>query len=163
MKYKILALDLDGTLLTDDKRISPRAVSALRATIDVGAIVVFCTGRRYRTVIPMVEQMGILRNCDREALTIYCRVWSQWVEVQRFLLEHGSMYPVYQGAAREDGSRDVKEFREYPQVRRALNYGDQLLRIARQFGLTAAARADLAEDIGNPRENRGRKGAFWRA
>ena len=65
MKYKILALDLDGTLLTDDKRISPRAVSALRATIDAGAIVVFCTGRRYRTVIPMVEQI------DRPILVAY--------------------------------------------------------------------------------------------
>lgn len=65
MKYKLLALDLDGTLLTDDKRISPRAVSALRAASDSGAMVVFCTGRRYRTVIPMVEQI------DRPILVAY--------------------------------------------------------------------------------------------
>ncbi len=65
MKYRLLALDLDGTLLTDDKRISSRAVSALRDSIDAGAVVVFCTGRRYRTVIPMVEQI------DRPILVAY--------------------------------------------------------------------------------------------
>jgi len=57
LKHKLLALDLDGTLLTDDKRISSRAITAIRAAIDAGVIVVFCTGRRYRTVIPIVTEM----------------------------------------------------------------------------------------------------------
>lgn len=69
MEYRLLALDLDGTLLTDDKRITERAVSALRAAIDGGAEVIFCTGRRYRSVIPMAEQIdrAILVACNNGA------------------------------------------------------------------------------------------------
>ena len=81
MKFKLLALDLDGTLLTDDKKISSRAISALRTAVDAGAIVVFCTGRRYRTVISMVEQIGrsipvaynngaAVRNCPQHNIVL---------------------------------------------------------------------------------------------
>ncbi|MBQ1841012.1 MAG: HAD hydrolase family protein, partial [Atopobiaceae bacterium] len=34
--YRLIALDMDGTLLTSDKRVSPRTVDALRAAAEAG-------------------------------------------------------------------------------------------------------------------------------
>lgn len=43
--YKLLALDMDGTLLTSDKRISPRTLQALREASSRGVIIALSTGR----------------------------------------------------------------------------------------------------------------------
>ena len=42
---RLLALDLDGTILTDEKRVTPRMEAALRAAIDEGLDIVYVTGR----------------------------------------------------------------------------------------------------------------------
>ena len=42
---KLLALDLDGTILTDEKHVTPRVEAALRAAIDAGLAIVYVTGR----------------------------------------------------------------------------------------------------------------------
>ncbi len=41
----LLALDLDGTLLTDDKRLTPRSTAAIRAAVEAGLVPVAVTGR----------------------------------------------------------------------------------------------------------------------
>ena len=43
--YRLLALDMDGTLLTSDKRISPRTAEALRRAAEAGFVVALSTGR----------------------------------------------------------------------------------------------------------------------
>lgn len=43
--YKLLALDMDGTLLASDKRILPRTAAALRRAAEAGIIVTLSTGR----------------------------------------------------------------------------------------------------------------------
>lgn len=45
MKYKLLALDLDGTVLTPDNQITPRTVDAINRALDAGIHVAFCSGR----------------------------------------------------------------------------------------------------------------------
>ena len=45
MKYKLLALDLDGTVLTPDNQITPRTVDAINRVLDAGVEVAFCSGR----------------------------------------------------------------------------------------------------------------------
>lgn len=45
MAYRLIALDLDGTLLTSKQRISPRTGTALRAARERGIIAVVATGR----------------------------------------------------------------------------------------------------------------------
>ena len=47
MKNFAIFLDLDGTLLTTDKRLTPRAEAALRAANEAGAYIVPTTGRLY--------------------------------------------------------------------------------------------------------------------
>lgn len=57
---KILFTDLDGTLLTDDKRISETDMRSIRALIDAGHKFVMTTGRPLTSVKQLAEQYGFL-------------------------------------------------------------------------------------------------------
>lgn len=50
MKYRLIAFDLDGTILKNDKTLSERSLRALRAAHESGALIVPATGRIYRGV-----------------------------------------------------------------------------------------------------------------
>lgn len=58
MKPALIATDVDGTLLDDDEKISPRTRAAVRALVDAGAQFVLATGRPPRWVKPIVDQLG---------------------------------------------------------------------------------------------------------
>ena len=45
MQYKVLALDLDGTLTNNAKVITPRTKAALQAAADRGVRIVLASGR----------------------------------------------------------------------------------------------------------------------
>ena len=45
MNYQLIALDMDGTVLTSEKKISPRTDRAIRAALDADKEVIFATGR----------------------------------------------------------------------------------------------------------------------
>lgn len=45
MSYQLIALDMDGTVLTSKKVISPRTDAAITAALDAGKEVIFATGR----------------------------------------------------------------------------------------------------------------------
>ena len=57
---KILFTDLDGTLLTEDKRISETDMRSIRAMIDAGHKFVMTTGRPLTSVKQLAEQYGFL-------------------------------------------------------------------------------------------------------
>ena len=42
---KVIALDLDGTLLTDDKKVTPENKKAIQLAKEQGVKIVLCTGR----------------------------------------------------------------------------------------------------------------------
>ena len=44
-EYQLIALDMDGTVLTSEKVISPRTAAAMQAALDAGKDVMFATGR----------------------------------------------------------------------------------------------------------------------
>lgn len=55
----LIALDLDGTLLTDDKKISVRNKNTIRQAINDGHIVVIATGRPHRASIDYYHELGL--------------------------------------------------------------------------------------------------------
>lgn len=59
---KVLLFDLDGTLLNDEKTISPRTRKALEACVEQGHIFAISSGRAYSSIIKIVERLE-LENC----------------------------------------------------------------------------------------------------
>ena len=57
---RLLALDLDGTLLGSDRIIRPRVRSAVAEAIESGVIVTIATGRMYRSTLPFATSLGIV-------------------------------------------------------------------------------------------------------
>lgn len=55
---KLIASDLDGTLIGRDFRFRPRTLRALEAAVAAGIQVVFVTGRPHRWLAPIREQMA---------------------------------------------------------------------------------------------------------
>ena len=59
--YRIIALDMDGTLLTSDKTLVPDTVRDIRAASERGLHVVYCTGRAVPELRWRRLQNGITR------------------------------------------------------------------------------------------------------
>ncbi len=60
-KYRLIALDIDGTLLNSRKEIEPDNLKAVRRAAEAGVAVVFCTGRavseleEFYTLLPQIR------------------------------------------------------------------------------------------------------------
>lgn len=59
MKFKLLALDLDDTLLNDDLQISPRNMAAIRRVAARGMMVTIATGRMFSSALPYARQLEV--------------------------------------------------------------------------------------------------------
>ncbi|TDF98882.1 Cof-type HAD-IIB family hydrolase [Paenibacillus piri] len=57
--YKLIALDMDGTLLTEDKLISADNKAAIKAAHAAGVTVMFATGRGIQNVAAYVEELQL--------------------------------------------------------------------------------------------------------
>jgi 5-amino-6-(5-phospho-D-ribitylamino)uracil phosphatase len=58
-RFRILALDIDGTLLDREGNLRPRTFEAVGRAMKAGLKVVLCTGRRYRRTLPIAHQLGL--------------------------------------------------------------------------------------------------------
>lgn len=58
MSYRLLALDIDGTLLRTDKALSPRTRRAVEEVRAAGIRLVLVTGRRYPSARKVAEDLG---------------------------------------------------------------------------------------------------------
>ncbi len=56
---KLIAIDMDGTLLSDDKKISDETISYLSSLYDKDYLVVIASGRPYRAIKPFYEKMNL--------------------------------------------------------------------------------------------------------
>ena len=54
-RIRLLALDVDGTLLDGRGELRPRTASAIARAAEAGIRPVLCTGRRYRRALPVAR------------------------------------------------------------------------------------------------------------
>ena len=59
MKYKLLVLDVDGTLLNNEKQISKRTLSALLKVQHMGMRIVLASGRPTSGLIPLANALEL--------------------------------------------------------------------------------------------------------
>lgn len=59
MRYRLLAIDLDETLLNAASKISPRNKQAIRAAVERGVMITISTGRMYLTGLPYVKELEL--------------------------------------------------------------------------------------------------------
>ena len=59
MVYKLIATDMDGTLLTSKDEISSETICAIKAAIDKGMIFTLSTGRPLQGVKKYIDQLGL--------------------------------------------------------------------------------------------------------
>lgn len=57
--FRLIAVDLDGTLLDSQQRVPERNRAALHAVHQAGLKVVLCTGRSFTETRPVLEQIGL--------------------------------------------------------------------------------------------------------
>ena len=59
MKYKMILVDMDGTLLDDEKNISEENVEVFKHLQEKGMIIGIATGRRFSFAKPVLERYGL--------------------------------------------------------------------------------------------------------
>lgn len=59
MAYKLVALDIDGTLLNKQGKLTPRVKAVIQRAQQAGVIVTVATGRRLHSALPIIIEAGI--------------------------------------------------------------------------------------------------------
>ena len=57
--YKLIAIDIDDTLINDDKEVTPATQAALEQAVAAGVIVTLATGRAYASAKVIARQTGL--------------------------------------------------------------------------------------------------------
>ncbi|MGN0355070.1 MAG: Cof-type HAD-IIB family hydrolase [Muricoprocola sp.] len=71
-EYKVIALDMDGTVLTDEKIIDEETKEAIHAALKAGKEVVFCTGRSYAQMREILQDFPDMHYlCGENSALIY--------------------------------------------------------------------------------------------
>lgn len=94
----MVAIDLDGTLLTSDKRLAAEDAVALRAAAARGVRIVLATARPPRGVRWILEELGALNGAGHGAVSINYNGALVWDARSRIALEHT---PLEASTARE--------------------------------------------------------------
>ncbi|MDD9265642.1 Cof-type HAD-IIB family hydrolase [Paenibacillus sp. GCM10023248] len=59
MNYRLIALDVDGTLLNDDHELTEQTIATIQDVYDQGSHIVLCTGRAPASTLPILQQLGL--------------------------------------------------------------------------------------------------------
>lgn len=63
MRYRLIASDLDDTLLDESSKISARNKEAIRRAVDSGVKFVIATGRMFKTSVNYLDDLGLTSDC----------------------------------------------------------------------------------------------------
>ncbi|HIU64284.1 MAG TPA: HAD-IIB family hydrolase, partial [Candidatus Avacidaminococcus intestinavium] len=59
MEVKLIASDMDGTLLNDERLISKENKKSIRRAVDSGIIFTIATGRMFKSIVPFAEELEL--------------------------------------------------------------------------------------------------------
>lgn len=59
MEYKLVAIDLDDTLLKDDLKISPNTIEAIQEAVNKGVTITLATGRMFQSALKYAKEINL--------------------------------------------------------------------------------------------------------
>ena len=59
LNVKLIAFDLDDTLLNKETKIAPRTLAAIQKAVEKGIYIVLCSGRAENGILPYVRALNI--------------------------------------------------------------------------------------------------------
>ena len=143
---KLLALDIDGTLLNPQKQVTLRTREAIYTARKTGIVVTLATARRYRNTAPIASEVGIdipLILCDGalamhhpDAMVLYTQLLNAQVAQQAVdlmvqygvqpVIHHinGTTEETWTGYSEFDNEWVATYFSFFPTDIRRLNYAD---------------------------------------
>jgi Cof subfamily protein (haloacid dehalogenase superfamily) len=89
MNYKLVAIDMDGTLLTPELNISRETVETVRKVIEKGTVITLSTGRMYPAALPFAKMLQLdvpIITCNG-ALT-KCSITGKVYDMKKIDSEH---------------------------------------------------------------------------
>lgn len=101
MTYKLVALDVDGTLLNDEHVMTERTMRTIMETAEKGIEIVLCTGRGPQNTIPFLEKMGLTGYVISHNGAATVEVESKKI-IHQFEMEKNNLNP-YMDYCREKG------------------------------------------------------------
>ncbi|CUS26870.1 HAD superfamily hydrolase [Paucilactobacillus oligofermentans DSM 15707 = LMG 22743] len=69
MAIKLVAIDIDGTLVTDEKQLTNETITAINAATAQGVKVVLCTGRPLNGVQAYLKKLGLADQAESYVIT----------------------------------------------------------------------------------------------
>jgi hydroxymethylpyrimidine pyrophosphatase-like HAD family hydrolase len=84
---RLVALDIDGTLVDPDNNFSPAVEAAVHAVLDAGAHVVLSTGRGLTATRPLAERLALPKPylvCSNGAVTVRLHPEPELLDIVRF-------------------------------------------------------------------------------
>ncbi|RRF88704.1 MAG: HAD family phosphatase [Coriobacteriaceae bacterium] len=97
--YRLLALDMDGTLLNSKKQVSPATAQALRGLTDAGGFATIATGRGYREIVPLLHDLAPVRYAVLGNGSVVMDLWERRVVSETTIPNHGAIDAVRAGLA----------------------------------------------------------------
>lgn len=71
-EYRVIALDMDGTVLNDEKQMGERTKAAIHRALAAGKEVIFCTGRSYAEMEEILEEFPDMHYlCGESGAMLY--------------------------------------------------------------------------------------------
>lgn len=64
MSYDLIAIDIDGTLISEDRKLTEPVIEAIHRVVQAGKKIVLCTGRPLPGAQPYMEQLGLNKKGD---------------------------------------------------------------------------------------------------
>jgi len=94
----------------------------------------------WRRLCKHLDMIDLLSSVDSDAIEMYAVAYVRWRECERFIKENGIKYPI------KNKKGEVTSIGQFPEVSESRSLAKQLVVLAREFGLTPAARARIGID-----------------
>lgn len=94
-------------------------------------------GKAWDSMVDNMQKMNLLSLADLDAMSMYCTLFSRWLQAERVIREQGMVFDIM------DNQGNFKYSQQRPEVGIANQCIKQMTLLASQFGMTPASRSKL--------------------